>query len=93
MPTLGGFEYIQARAMMNNGDVETLVGSQIAKSYPDMSSVWKVAELAMKCVEKRPKYRPCMSDVVRELREATAIESAHASYKGKDYSMARPQVR
>ena len=45
-----------------------------------MDVVWKVAELAIRCVEPRGKHRPSMQDVLRELREAIYLNSSSGTY-------------
>jgi hypothetical protein len=47
-----------------------------------MDVVWKVAELAIQCVEPRGKHRPSMQDVVRELREVVSLNGPSRASDG-----------
>lgn len=58
-----------------------------------MDVVWKVAELAIQCVEPKGKHRPSMQVVVTELREAVFLNStsgADDSFAGNSTSRFRP---
>ena len=48
-------------------------------SNPNIEAVWKVAEVAMRCVEPDGTHRPTMSEVVQELLGAETIEGTSAS--------------
>jgi hypothetical protein len=41
---------------------------------PNQEALWKVAEIAMRCVEPRSIYRPTISEVIQELRQAMDLE-------------------
>ncbi|XP_024374635.1 probable LRR receptor-like serine/threonine-protein kinase At1g67720 [Physcomitrium patens] len=56
------------------GDIESILDPAVRDCHPNMDSVWKVAELAIQCVEPRGIHRPWMRDVVKELREAIVLE-------------------
>lgn len=49
-------------------------------SNPNPDGLWKVAEVAMNCVEPKGVHRPVMSEVVQELRAALALEPTHLDY-------------
>jgi hypothetical protein len=44
----------------------------------DVNSVWKVAELALKCKEQPSRERPSMTDIVAELKESLELEVSYA---------------
>lgn len=43
-----------------------------------MEGLWKVVEVAIRCVEPKGVHRPTMSEVVDELRQAIAFEGTHS---------------
>lgn len=46
-----------------------------------MDVLWKVAELAICCVEPQSKHRPSMKDVVSELRVAISMNNSSYSHE------------
>ena len=68
------YPYVQVRKSLELGNIEAILDPSIKKWNPNMESVWKVAELAIWCVEPKGIHRPFMRDVVRELREAWDLE-------------------
>ncbi|CAM6093584.1 unnamed protein product [Calypogeia fissa] len=62
-----------ARGMLRDGNVEGIVDPSIRGTY-NMEAMWKLAELAMYCVEPHSVNRPDMRQVVRELMEAVDLE-------------------
>eukprot|EP00250_Pteridium_aquilinum_P022091 c25299_g1_i1 orf=112-3003(-) len=55
------------------GMIDDIVDVALHKQY-DASSVWKVVEVALACVQYSNAHRPNMSDVYFELKEAQRIE-------------------
>ena len=55
--------------------IQEVVDDRLKDDY-NLSSVWKVAEIAMACVQRDGINRPTMYTVCSELREAIKIESA-----------------
>uniref|UniRef100_A0A0E0RCH9 Serine-threonine/tyrosine-protein kinase catalytic domain-containing protein n=1 Tax=Oryza rufipogon TaxID=4529 RepID=A0A0E0RCH9_ORYRU len=51
--------------------IEISVGSQ--DGY-DLQSVWKIAEVATMCVKPKGVLRPSISEVLKEIQDAIAIE-------------------
>ena len=56
--------------------IEEVVDERLKDEY-NLSSMWKVAELAMACVQHEGIKRPTMYNVCNELREAIIMESNH----------------
>jgi hypothetical protein len=40
----------------------------------NLQSVWKIAELAIMCVKPKSTHRPLISEVLKEIQDAIAIE-------------------
>ena len=55
--------------------IQEVVDDRLKDEY-NLSSVWKVAEVAMACVQRDGINRPTMYTVCSELREAIKIETA-----------------
>ncbi|KAL2636102.1 hypothetical protein R1flu_007581 [Riccia fluitans] len=62
-----------ARRQLNSNDLDSIIDPFIKGSY-DPESMWKVAELAMGCVEPYGVNRPDMTQVVRALSQAVEFE-------------------
>lgn len=70
------------RASLQTGNIDHILDPVISRERPNMDVVWKVAELAIQCVEPRGKHRPSMQDVVRELREAVSLNGPSRASDG-----------
>ncbi|KAG0614661.1 hypothetical protein M758_6G194000 [Ceratodon purpureus] len=62
------------RQNLSAGDIDKILDPTVKASKPNMDGLWKVAEVAMICVEPKGVHRPTMSEVVQELRAALALE-------------------
>ena len=65
-----------------------MVDENIGTNY-NTSSVWKVAEIAMACVQFEGRKRPTMNKVCNELMEALRLETSSAPISliaGREYS-------
>ncbi|KAL3684150.1 hypothetical protein R1sor_002172 [Riccia sorocarpa] len=62
-----------ARGQLNSNDLESIIDPFIKGTY-NLESLWKVAELAMYCVEPYGINRPDMNQVVRALGQAVEFE-------------------
>ena len=67
---------MQARTRLQAGEVEAIVDPTLSPSEYLLDAMWKVAEVGILCVEPMGMNRPSISDVVRELSEAVAMELA-----------------
>ncbi|XP_065015781.1 senescence-induced receptor-like serine/threonine-protein kinase [Musa acuminata AAA Group] len=65
-----------ARQKLNNGNIEDVIDPKLTRGY-DINSVWKAADVALRCTEHESRRRPTMADVVMELKESFALESAY----------------
>ncbi|KAM3332405.1 hypothetical protein ACQJBY_027920 [Aegilops geniculata] len=74
-----------ARQRLAKGDIESVVDGNMQGRY-DLNSVWKVADLALRCTEQAASQRPTMADVVVQLKESLELEEGcervHGSYAG-----------
>ncbi|XP_048568123.1 putative leucine-rich repeat receptor-like serine/threonine-protein kinase At2g19230 [Triticum urartu] len=74
-----------ARQRLAKGDIESVVDDNMQGRY-DLNSVWKVADLALRCTEQAASQRPAMADVVVQLKESLELEEGcervHGSYAG-----------
>ena len=58
--------------------IQEVVDERLKDEY-NLSSMWKVVEIAMECVEREGIKRPTMYQVCNVLREAMIMESNHES--------------
>jgi serine/threonine protein kinase len=65
------------RQKLSEGDIASIADPRMGGQY-DVNSVWKVAELALKCKEKPSRERPTMTDVVAELKESLDLQVSYA---------------
>ncbi|XP_073008266.1 putative leucine-rich repeat receptor-like serine/threonine-protein kinase At2g19230 [Typha latifolia] len=65
----------RAQLRFGQGDIDAIVDPRLQRMY-NTDSVWKVAELAMKCTTKAINQRPKMAEVVTQLRESLECETA-----------------
>ncbi|KAI5061799.1 hypothetical protein GOP47_0022338 [Adiantum capillus-veneris] len=62
-----------AKAFINRGVIDEIVDVSLHGQF-DVQSVWKVAEVAVACVEVPSSRRPKMSEIYLELKEAERLE-------------------
>jgi len=67
--------WVQQR--LAHGNIEAVVDGRMRGDY-DVNTVWKVADIALKCTAQSSVQRPDMTDVVAELRECIELENGHA---------------
>ena len=58
------------------GEIEKIVDKKLGNDY-NVSSIWKVAEIAMACVQYEGSRRPEMNIVSSELMDAIRLESGY----------------
>ena len=63
----------QARHYYEKGAIEKIVDHKFGNNY-NVSSIWKVAEIAMKCAQYEGTKRPTMEEVCNDLAEALRLE-------------------
>uniref|UniRef100_M8C8M2 Putative LRR receptor-like serine/threonine-protein kinase n=1 Tax=Aegilops tauschii TaxID=37682 RepID=M8C8M2_AEGTA len=64
------------RQHLAQGNIEDVADVHIRGDY-DINSVWKVADVALKCTAQAPTQRPTMSEVVGQLQECLKLEEQH----------------
>ncbi|XP_050206269.1 probable LRR receptor-like serine/threonine-protein kinase At1g67720 [Mercurialis annua] len=62
-----------ARALIRKGDVISIV-DEFVIGNAKIESIWRVAEVAIQCVEQRATSRPRMHEVIMAIQEAIKIE-------------------
>ncbi|ONM33266.1 putative LRR receptor-like serine/threonine-protein kinase [Zea mays] len=65
------------RRRLSEGDIASVADPRMGGAY-DVNSVWKVAELGLRCKEQPSRERPAMTDIVAELRESLQLEVSYA---------------
>ena len=58
------------------GEIEKVVDKRLGNEY-NVSSIWKVAEIAMACVQYEGSIRPTMNIVCSELMDAIRLECGY----------------
>ncbi|KAL9318323.1 hypothetical protein ACSQ67_014840 [Phaseolus vulgaris] len=62
-----------AKLHIESGDIQGIIDPVLQKKY-DLQSMWKIAEKALMCVQPHGHMRPSISEVVKEIQDAIAIE-------------------
>ncbi|PUZ67505.1 hypothetical protein GQ55_3G440800 [Panicum hallii var. hallii] len=65
------------RQKLSEGDIASIADPRMRGEY-DVNSVWKVAELALKCKEQPSRERPAMAEIVAELKESLELQVSYA---------------
>ncbi|XP_073006816.1 putative leucine-rich repeat receptor-like protein kinase At2g19210 isoform X1 [Typha latifolia] len=63
------------RQRLAKGFIETIVDERMEGKF-NVNSVWKVADIALKCTAQSSNDRPTMTDVVMQLKECLELEGA-----------------
>ncbi|WOL14061.1 LOV domain-containing protein [Canna indica] len=64
---------VWVRQRLANGYIEDIVDARLQRQH-DVNSIWKAADVALRCTELAAHKRPAMADVVLELKESLALE-------------------
>lgn len=62
-----------ARSHLESGNIDAIIDASLDTGY-DLQSVWKIAEAGIMCVEPKGAQRPTISEVLKEIQDAIAIE-------------------
>ncbi len=62
------------RSNLQVGNIDKILDPIVKASNPQLDALWKVAEIAIQCVEPKSIHRPTMTKVVEELRAALLQE-------------------
>ncbi|XP_062193810.1 probable LRR receptor-like serine/threonine-protein kinase At1g51810 isoform X2 [Phragmites australis] len=83
-PMVPGHGHIVQRVKQRiiTGDVSSVVDARLGSAY-DISSMWKVVDIAMMCTVDSAAQRPTMAAIVVQLKESLALEEA----RDKDSSL------
>ncbi|OAY68111.1 putative LRR receptor-like serine/threonine-protein kinase, partial [Ananas comosus] len=65
-----------AKFYYESGNIEAIVDPLLQGTYNDIQSVWKIAETAVRCLKQDISLRPSMSEVLKEIQDALALERA-----------------
>ncbi|GJM96028.1 hypothetical protein PR202_ga12832 [Eleusine coracana subsp. coracana] len=76
-PILPGNGHIVQRVkqMISTGDIRFIADASLRGAY-DVSSMWKVLDIAVMCTADSAAQRPTMAAVIAQLRESLALEEA-----------------
>ena len=64
---------MQARALIRKGDAMSIVDPVLIGNVK-IESIWRIAEVAIQCVEHRAVSRPRMQEIILAIQEANKIE-------------------
>jgi hypothetical protein len=67
------------RSNLQAGNIDKILDPIVKASNPQIDVLWKVAEIAIQCVEPKSIHRPTMTKVVEELRAAVLQEGLNSS--------------
>jgi hypothetical protein len=75
------------RFNLQEGNINKILDPIVKDSNPNLDAVWKVAEIAIQCVEPKAIHRPIMTKVVEELRLAVTFQEGNALPSNYSHSM------
>ncbi len=67
------------RSNLQAGNIDKILDPIVEASNPQIDVLWKVAKIAIQCVEPKSIHRPTMTKVVEELRAAVLQEGLNSS--------------
>ncbi|WOK95520.1 hypothetical protein Cni_G04227 [Canna indica] len=62
-----------AKSHIESGNIEAVLDPALQDDY-DLQSVWKIAEIAIMCAKPQGTQRPSISEVLKDIQQAIAIE-------------------
>ncbi len=75
------------RFHLQEGNINKILDPIVKASSPNLDALWKVAEIAIPCVEPKAIYRPIMTKVVDELRVAITFQEGNTLPSDYSHSM------
>ncbi|WVZ08369.1 hypothetical protein V8G54_021715 [Vigna mungo] len=79
------------RSLIRKGDVMSIMDPSLVGNAKT-ESIWRVAEIAMQCVEQHGAYRPKMQEVILAIQDASSIEKGTENQlKLSSSSCSKPQ--
>ncbi|GKA28898.1 leucine-rich repeat transmembrane protein kinase protein [Tanacetum coccineum] len=84
-PAISGDMYIVSwvKSIVAEGNVEKVIDPRLQGDF-DISTAWKVVELAMTCVHSKSVKRPTMNDVVTDLKSSLTLENGFHGARAND---------
>lgn len=66
---------------MEDGNIDGILAPEVRASRPrpNQEALWKVADIALQCVEPASIHRPTMTIVVQDLQQAVNMEASSSS--------------
>lgn len=64
---------MQSRSLIRKGDVISIIDPSLAEQVK-IESVWRIAEVAIQCVEQQGASRPRMHEIILAIQDAIKIE-------------------
>ncbi|CAK9266719.1 unnamed protein product [Sphagnum jensenii] len=75
------------RFNLQEGNINKILDPIVKASNPNLDAIWKVAEIAIQCVEPKAIHRPIMTKVVEELRAAITFQEGNTLPSNYSHSM------
>ncbi|CAM6066110.1 unnamed protein product [Sphagnum tenellum] len=75
------------RINLQEGNINKILDPIVKDSNPNLNALWKVAEIAIQCVEPKAIHRPIMTKVVEELRTAINLQEGNALPSNYSHNM------
>ncbi|CAK9266668.1 unnamed protein product [Sphagnum jensenii] len=75
------------RINLQEGNINKILDPIVKASNPNLDALWKVAEIAIQCVEPKAIHRPIMTKVVEELRIAINLQEGNTLPFNYSHSM------
>ncbi len=72
---------------IQGGNINKILDPIVKASNPNLDAIWKVAKIAIQCVEPKAIHRPIMTKVVEELRVAITFQEGNALPSNYSHSM------
>ena len=71
--------------IVKRGDIQNIVDKKLQGEF-NISSAWKVVEIAMSCISQTVTERPDISQILAELKECLSLDMVHSngSMKARD---------
>ncbi len=72
---------------IQEGNINKILDPIVKASNPNLDAIWKVAKIAIQCVEAKAIHRPIMTKVVEELRATITFQDGNALPSNYSHSM------
>jgi hypothetical protein len=73
---------------IQEGNINKILDPIVKASNPNLDAIWKVAKIAIQCVEpKATIHRPIMTKIVEELRATITFQEGNALPSNYSHSM------